>query len=191
MISLALRNLLARKRRTLLTALAIIVGVAQVTGAFVLTDSMNKSVDEIFESGAKYVDVVVTPKGTGSHGDGPDGPTDMPTIPRETLARVKAVPGIEKAVGEVFALVTVLSKERKPITVGPPSFLASQSPEDMTSVRVTSGRWAAGPGEAVMERSGVERGGYQLGDAINVVGEEGIERPRLVGITASKDDGTS
>ncbi len=62
MIRLALRNLLARKRRTVLTALAVVVGVAQVTGAFILTDSMNSTIDDLFKTGQRGVDVVVTPK---------------------------------------------------------------------------------------------------------------------------------
>ena len=71
MIALALRNLLARKRRTLLTALAIIVGVAQVTGAFILTDSMNRSVDTLFDTGQQGIDVSVTPRGNET-GGGPE-----------------------------------------------------------------------------------------------------------------------
>ena len=44
MIRVALAGLLGRKLRTALTALAIVLGVAMVSGTFVLTDSIDKRV---------------------------------------------------------------------------------------------------------------------------------------------------
>ena len=41
MISFTLKGLLTRKLRTALTAVAIILGVATVSGTFVLTDSID------------------------------------------------------------------------------------------------------------------------------------------------------
>jgi putative ABC transport system permease protein len=41
MIRAELRGLLGRKLRTILTAVAIILGVAMVSGTFVLTDSID------------------------------------------------------------------------------------------------------------------------------------------------------
>lgn len=179
MISLALRNLLSRKRRTLLTALAIIVGVAQVTGAFVLTDSMNESIDDVFATGQQGVDVVVTPRGDGSSSSA--GPTDVPTLSPELLRRVEQVPGVERAIGEVSALTSILKKNGDPITIGPPSIITSQTPEDMTPLTIEAGRWARADGEVVLERGAAERGDYKLGDRVTIVGDEGAERPRLVG----------
>jgi putative ABC transport system permease protein len=44
----ALRSLFSRKLRTALTALAIVLGVAMVSGTYVLTDTINKAFDSIF-----------------------------------------------------------------------------------------------------------------------------------------------
>ena len=44
----ALKGLLGRKLRTALTAVAIVLGVAMVSGTFVLTDSIDKAFDSIF-----------------------------------------------------------------------------------------------------------------------------------------------
>ena len=48
MTSFALKGLLTRKLRTALTAIAIVLGVAMVSGTFVLTDSIDKAFDSIF-----------------------------------------------------------------------------------------------------------------------------------------------
>ena len=50
MTRFALRGLLGRKLRTVLTALAIILGVAMVSGTFVLTDSITDAFNSIFSS---------------------------------------------------------------------------------------------------------------------------------------------
>ena len=48
MTKFALKGLLGRKLRTALTAFAIVLGVAMVSGTFVLTDSISKAFDSIF-----------------------------------------------------------------------------------------------------------------------------------------------
>jgi putative ABC transport system permease protein len=58
----ALRGLFSRKLRTILTALAIVLGVATVSGTYVLTDSINKAFHSIFNEGRKGSDVVISGK---------------------------------------------------------------------------------------------------------------------------------
>ena len=48
MTRVALRGLWGRKLRTLLAAVAIVLGVALVAGTLVLTDSIDKAFDNIF-----------------------------------------------------------------------------------------------------------------------------------------------
>jgi putative ABC transport system permease protein len=48
MIRFALKGLLGRKLRTALTALAIVLGVAMISGTYVLTDSIDSAFDTIF-----------------------------------------------------------------------------------------------------------------------------------------------
>ena len=44
----AVRGLLSRKLRTALTAIAIVLGVAMISGTYVLTDSIDQAFDTIF-----------------------------------------------------------------------------------------------------------------------------------------------
>jgi putative ABC transport system permease protein len=49
MLRVALRGLLARKLRTVLTTLAVVLGVAFVAGTFVFTDTINESFKDLFQ----------------------------------------------------------------------------------------------------------------------------------------------
>ena len=63
MIRVALRGLAGRKLRATLTALAIILGVAMMSGTYVLTDTIDKAFSTIFDDSYAGTDVVVSGKG--------------------------------------------------------------------------------------------------------------------------------
>ena len=48
MIRVALKGLAARKLRAVLTAFAVVIGVAMVAGTFMLTDTLQKSFSGLF-----------------------------------------------------------------------------------------------------------------------------------------------
>ena len=56
----ALKGLAWRKVRGVLTALSIVLGVAMVSGAFVVTDTMKKAADELESSSYAGIDGIVT-----------------------------------------------------------------------------------------------------------------------------------
>ena len=60
MIKVALKGLAGRKVRALLTALAVVIGVSMVSGTFVLTDTMQKAFDGIFDESYEGTDAVVS-----------------------------------------------------------------------------------------------------------------------------------
>ena len=62
MTTATLQGLLGRKLRTALTALAIVLGVAMVSGTFVLTDTMKKAFDDLFAGTYKNTGAVISGK---------------------------------------------------------------------------------------------------------------------------------
>jgi hypothetical protein len=56
MISVTLKGLLGRKLRAVLTAFAIILGVAMVSGTFVITDTIQKAFNGIFTQSYEQTD---------------------------------------------------------------------------------------------------------------------------------------
>ena len=70
MIEVALKGLLGRKLRAILTAFAIVLGVAMISGAFVLTDTLGKGFDGIYDESYASADAVVSSKIATSTDDG-------------------------------------------------------------------------------------------------------------------------
>src|SRR5436305_1820774 len=62
MIRVALKGIAGRKLRAALTTLAIVLGVAMVSGTLVLTDTMEKAVDTLFTDAYTGSDAVVSAK---------------------------------------------------------------------------------------------------------------------------------
>src|SRR3954454_3653343 len=120
MTKLALKGLLARKLRTVLTGFAVVLGVAFVAGTFVFTDTIDASFKDLFERTSKGVDVSVQSR-LAVEADF----AAPPTMPADTLDKVRAVPGVEQADGPVSADVTLLDDQGKPITSNGPPTIAS------------------------------------------------------------------
>jgi putative ABC transport system permease protein len=94
--SLAIRNLGARKLRSFLTALAIVLGVMMVAGTYVLTDTIEQSFDRIFAETNAGIDAVVTSKEAVETDDGQEPPID-----ETVLDRVREVDGVAVADGGI------------------------------------------------------------------------------------------
>src|SRR5437764_768021 len=51
MLAVSLKGMAGRKLRTVLTALAVVLGVALIAGTYILTDTINHQFDQIFAQG--------------------------------------------------------------------------------------------------------------------------------------------
>ena len=60
MTRFSLKSLAGRKLRSALTALAIVLGVAMISGTYVLTDTINASFSDIFSESLKGTDVAIS-----------------------------------------------------------------------------------------------------------------------------------
>jgi putative ABC transport system permease protein len=78
MLRVTVKGMLARKLRLLLSGTAIILGVMAVSGAIVVTDSLERSFDDLFQTVNQNLDVQVT--GAQYVASGADG-TDSVTQP--------------------------------------------------------------------------------------------------------------
>jgi len=98
MTRVGLRGITSRRLRTVLTALAIVLGVAMVSGSYTLTDTMRGAADSLSSSAYDGTAAVVSAKTAfKSEGDF----QVRPPISERTLDQVRAVPGVEKAVGSI------------------------------------------------------------------------------------------
>ncbi|MGK2939260.1 MAG: ABC transporter permease [Solirubrobacteraceae bacterium] len=186
MTSLTLRSLASRKLRTALTSIAIILGVAMISGTFVLTDTINKSFDDIFQAGYEGIDVAVSPKTVeGLEGDA--GPVAEP-LPQALVERVAAVDGVALAEGAVTGQVSIRDKDGDAVAQGGvPNFAASVGDERFTPFRYTEGREPAADDEVGLDAKTANDQDFALGDKIEIIGEEGTKRYTLVGVAKYGD----
>jgi putative ABC transport system permease protein len=92
MTGVALRGLTGRKLRAALTAFAIVLGVAMVSGTYVLTDTIDKAFSNLFDQTYADTDARVIGKSVDI---GVDGETSAPpAVPETTLDDVRAVPAV-------------------------------------------------------------------------------------------------
>ena len=96
MIGVAIKGLLGRKLRATLTGFAIVLGVAMISGAFVLTDTLGKSFDGIYEESYDATDAVISSKVAI---ETQDGETEAPAFSAAVLSDVGELIG---KVGQLF-----------------------------------------------------------------------------------------
>ncbi|MEX2611944.1 MAG: FtsX-like permease family protein [Gaiellaceae bacterium] len=191
MIGVSLRGLLGRKLRTVLTALAIVLGVAMMSGAYVLTDTIDKAFDTIFADSYAGTDVVVTGKDAGFSFEGESAQT--PPIPEETLERVRAIDGVEIATGSVQDFQTkLLRPDGEAIdTGGAPSFAfgIETAPEydRFNPLNLVEGRWPSGGGEVAVDEGVADGEDLKLGNRIGVAALGPAQEFEIVGIAKYGD----
>lgn len=186
MIRVTLRGMAGRKLRAVLTALAIVLGVAMMSGAYVLTDTIDKAFDTIFVESYAGTDVVVTGKEVGISFEGESA--QAPPIPEETLDRVRSIDGVEVAAGSLLDFqAKLLRPDGEAIdTGGAPAFAfgIETDPEydRFNPLNLVEGRWPSGDGEVVVDEGVAENENLQIGGQIGVAAVGPAEQFRIVGI---------
>ena len=185
MIRVALRGLAGRKLRSALTALAIVLGVAMVSGTYVLTDTIDKAFDRIFVESYAGTDAVVSGKGADISFQGQTA--ESPPVPERLLERVREVPEVDAATGVVAdeTAIKLLSSEGKAInTHGAPSlgFAIDPTQSRFNPLDLVEGRWASARGEVVIDEGTADDQGYRVGDTVSIASLRPARAFRIVGL---------
>jgi putative ABC transport system permease protein len=185
MITVTLRGLAGRWLRATLTAFAIVLGVAMISGGYVLTDTINKAFDTIFQQSYKNADVVISGKAAFQNREG--NGVDVPTFPQSLLPRVRALPDVSYAAGDVGDDQTrLVDKHGKSISSGGAPNIASgvdpKGDQRFNPLTLKAGRWPSGPDEVAIDKSTADKKHFRIGDSIGVT-SRGAERSfRISGI---------
>ena len=182
MTSFTLKGLLTRKLRTALTAIAIVLGVATVSGTFVLTDSIDKAFDSIFSDVYQNTDATITPKSPFDTGDG-SGTTEA-SFDESLLGKVKALPDVQAAIGGVASDSAQFIKDGKAIAYGgAPNLGFSVDPTQpkFNSLSLVLGAWP-GTNEVVVDKSTADKEDFTVGQTIGVQAEGPVIPMKISGI---------
>jgi putative ABC transport system permease protein len=173
MIRVTLRSLAGRTLRAALTALAIVLGVAMAAGTYIFTDTIATAFGGIIASSYANTSAVIS--GTGQPGSGQPGSGETPGVPAGLLAAVRALPEVTAAAGGYLDLddsrsVALTGPDGTQFNRGATSIGLGVDPADQrfNPLRLTSGRWAAGPGEVVLDAGTLQRHQLAVGGRVGV-----------------------
>jgi putative ABC transport system permease protein len=184
----ARRNLFAHRVRLLLTTLSVVLGVAFVSGTFVLTDTMSRVFDDLVRGGSSTIDVLVRSAGEGDTDIGTDASYYGATpLPADLLDLVVDVDGVDRAEGTAEGFAMIVRPDGEAIVpMGPPTLGGRWSDAEGRIIR-EGGHAPSGGTEVVVDATTADRNDLAVGDRISVV-FSGVE-PReftLVGISEAE-----
>jgi putative ABC transport system permease protein len=181
-IRVALRGLLGRKLRATLTAVAIVLGVAMVSGTYVLTDSIDRAFDNIFTDSRQGSNAVISGKSAFDLTEG-SGAT-APSFDESLLAEVRSVPDVAEAEGSVDGEAQFIGDDGKAIVYGGApnlGFSIANGDSRFNPLDLVEGSWPA-DGQVVVDASTADKEGFQVGDTVGVQGAGRVQELDISGI---------
>ena len=179
----AIKGLLSRKLRTALTAIAIVLGVAMISGTFVLTDSIDQAFDRIFTDIRKGSNAVISGKSSFDIGD-QTGVT-APELDESLLPKVRALPDVAQAEGSVDSDVTqFIGDDGKAVVFGGApnlGFSIANGDSVFNPLTLIEGKWP-GPNEVVVDKETAAKEDFTVGQTVGVQAEGPVAHLRISGI---------
>ncbi|MGH2734727.1 MAG: ABC transporter permease, partial [Actinomycetota bacterium] len=178
MFRTTLKGLMAHKLRMLLTALAVVLGVGFIAGTYILTDTMNKTFDNLFTDITEGDDVYVrAEKAFDTLSE------DRAKIPAELLETVRSVDGVGSAEGSIQGYAQLVDKDGEAITPnGPPTIGVNWFESPGGAIEIRSGSAPQGPGEVAIDAGTADKYDFAVGDEIEVLLLGPAESFEVVGI---------
>jgi putative ABC transport system permease protein len=174
-LRLTIRTLRAHGLRLLLSALAIVFGVAFIAGTFIFSDGLKKAAYEKAGRLDRNTDVEVLPRTTDR--------TTAPVFDAATVDKVRRVDGVQAAEGLVGHFgIGLVGRDGRPI---PGYHYYGTIPLDpaLRSFDLKAGRLPARTGELVLDARTVDKRGFKVGDEVRAGSSKAPARPYvLVGV---------
>ncbi|MEU9978437.1 ABC transporter permease [Streptomyces sp. NPDC051014] len=184
MFRTALRNVLAHKARLLMTVLAVMLGVAFVSGTLVFTNTISDAYQNSSAKGFDGVDVAVQAKYQDSKGDRV-GKT--PDLTQALLDRAAKVPGAASATGVVSGFTAIADQHGKLIGGGWQSEGGNYWGADDSRYPLVSGHAPKGANEVLIDSRTAERAGYKVGDTVRISVNGPVLKPTVAGVFTTDD----
>jgi putative ABC transport system permease protein len=187
MFRIALKSIVGRKARLVLTSLAVILGTAFLSGTSVFSATLDRTFNNLFEDVFKNIDGYVR---STQVVEGDFGLIERQRIPADYVDKVLAVPGVSDAVPDIQAFARIIGKDGKPVGTegaGPPTFGSVAVEFKGALWTIAEGKFPKGPNEVALDEASAEKAGYVLGDKVKVVAQSGSREFTMVGIASYGD----
>jgi putative ABC transport system permease protein len=182
MLTVTLKGLAAHKLRFVLTAVAVMIGIAFLSGTLVFTDTIRRTFDDLFADIYRNTDVVVRAPTVFETNIG----DQRARVPAATLKEVRAIPGVAAAEGNLQLRYAQLV-DAKGDAIGNPGLGAPSlgfawiaNPE-LNPFNVVEGAPPRHDNEIVIDKRSASRGHIAIGDRVNVLSTDPPRPYKVVG----------
>ncbi|HET6352895.1 ABC transporter permease [Streptomyces sp.] len=184
MFRTALRNVFAHKARLLMTVLAVMLGVAFVSGTLVFTNTISDAYQKSSAKGFNRVDVAVKPKYQDSEGDKVGRTAELTHV---LLDKAAHVPGVVSATGLVSGFTAVADKDGKLLGGDWQSVGGNYWGAEDLRYPLVDGHAPHGRDEVLLDSRTAERAGYRVGDTVRLSVDGPVLTTTVVGIFTTDD----
>ncbi|MFD3654194.1 ABC transporter permease [Streptomyces sp. NPDC058620] len=183
MFRTAVRNVLAHKARLLMTVLAVMLGVAFVSGTLVFTDTLGNAFRK--QSAKSYDNVAVAVTTYASQQE-----EEFKGVDTATLKKIQGLEGVEEATGRVSGFAGVADADGKLIGNGWSNTGANFSPgkngkDDQYTFIDGSG--PAQAGQVALDKDSADKGDYRVGEPVRVATNGPVKEFTLSGVFTTED----
>ena len=178
MTAVVIGGLRMRKLRAVLTALAVVLGVAMISGTYVLMDTTTHAFNSVFATEYSKADAVVVGKSPIS---GPG--LSAPSVPAAVVARIRALAQVQDVQGFILDTRAQLRTAHggaisgTTVAVGGPGAHSA-----FYATTVIAGQRPTGPGEIAVDEQTAAGNHLGIGSKVGVVSLHPLEYFRVVGI---------
>jgi putative ABC transport system permease protein len=164
MLRVTLKGVRGHLVRFLLTAFAVTLGVALVTGTFVLRDSIDRTLGSLLSSATKGLDVAV--RGTKNSTDADSVRADLPLRLADTL---RSVPGVARVSPDLQGSALIAGRDGTVVRNGGAPGLGFAFHPDDPSFSLVKGRGPTNAGEVAVESATLTKSSLRVGDTTQAV----------------------
>jgi putative ABC transport system permease protein len=187
-----IKGLLSHKLRFALTALAVMLGVAFMSGTLVLTDTISRTFDNLFADVNRGTDAYVRSAQSLSSGFGGPARRQRGRIPASLLSEIQSVPGAAAAEGNVQFYAQLVDK--KSDAIGDPGQGAPTFGFNWGTVKALNpyrlqpgGHPPEGPDQVVIDAGSAKEAGFKVGEMVTILTQGPPTQYQIVGIAKFGD----
>ncbi|MGW7018735.1 ABC transporter permease [Streptomyces decoyicus] len=190
MLRTALRNVLAHKARLMMTALAVLLGVAFVAGTLIFSDTVGEAIKKASAKNLKGVAVSV--QAVSDDNAPPTGKDGKRTtlLDDKLVNTVRALPGVQSVRRNVAGTATLAGPDGIPIGKGWQNIATNFQPDkDGYDERypLMEGRGPAAANEIALDEATAKAAGHKVGDSVRFATDGPVLTKKLVGIVTTED----
>ncbi len=177
MFRAALRNVLAHKARLLMTMLAVLLGVAFVSGTLVFTGTVSQAFTKSAQKSFTHIDVQLrAAKNSGDHDTGR-------LLDKDLLDKAGDLPGTVSATGQASGFTALAGKDGDMVGEG----WATTGANYDNHYPMAEGRAPQAEGEIAIDMKTSERTGYGVGDTVRLSVSGPVLTQEVTGVFPTDD----